>query len=207
MLPYEQHNMLPFEQQNTRTHIDEPPSTRSIVTQLFKRNLIPTPPGANHFAKRRSRVSTLHDVERAQKFLAKIEKKFHSNSIRVVTDFNPRSVNQSNATAKSRDSRSLGRVNKEIGASIVARVERDYNFTPQLGVRLKCTVRNKRDIVEGTLEYLGTVDNLKGRPHVIVAGLRLDGERERATDGMFLGKRYFKTAPKRSYFVPFKNCL
>ena len=61
--------------------------------------------------------------------------------------------------------------------------------------------------MRGTLQYLGHIDNLPKRSNIVVAGLQLEAKEELATDGSFLGKRYFTAPTKQGYFVPFKNCV
>lgn len=47
--------------------------------------------------------------------------------------------------------------------------------------------------------------NLKQSPPLIV-GMELPQDDKLATDGTFLGVKYFSTKPKRAYFVPAKLC-
>lgn len=96
---------------------------------------------------------------------------------------------------------------KHIDAGIVRAVIDRFHFLPYIGMNMKCRVSGKRRIVRGTLQFLGHLHKLPKRNNVVIAGLRLENDENLATDGTFLGKRYFVAPKKRGYFVRFKDCL
>lgn len=127
--------------------------------------------------------------------LTTMRNRLKTNNITVVTKYPTKDGDTSTNVQRSK-----------IDPGVVKRVVDDYRLKPKLGMYLECNVPGKDNTLKGTLKYLGTIANLPKRSDIIVAGLFLDSDADRGTDGTFLGKRYFATPPKRSYFVPFKYC-
>ena len=94
-----------------------------------------------------------------------------------------------------------------IDQGLVRAVNDKFHFKPFIGMPLQCNVSGKSTQMRGTLQYLGHIQNLPKRSNIVVAGLELEQTEDLATDGSFLGKRYFTAPAKRGYFVPFKNCI
>ena len=96
---------------------------------------------------------------------------------------------------------------EKIDESVAKVVKEHFHMKPNVGMHIQCKVPGKPERMKGTLQFLGHIPNLPRRTNVIVAGIQLEADEDLATDGTFLGKRYFSTAPKRGYFVPYKNCM
>ena len=90
--------------------------------------------------------------------------------------------------------------------SIKRYIESEYHVTPRMGMKLSCMVPNRSDPLTGKVKFLGNVSNLPNRSHLLVAGLEIEQPEDLATDGIFFGRRYFQTLPKRAYFLPFSTC-
>ena len=95
-------------------------------------------------------------------------------------------------------------IDEAIKETVVAKYH--PNMVPYLGMKMSCKVPSI-DRLNGTLKFLGYINNLPKKSDRIIAGLELDGEQNLGTDGTFLGKRYFTAPPKRGYFVPFESCV
>lgn len=78
-----------------------------------------------------------------------------------------------------------------------------------MGKTISCKIAGKSENVEGTLKWIGKIKKLSKNPNQappLIVGIELFKDENLATDGSFLGVKYFKTSPKRAYFVPAKLC-
>lgn len=130
-----------------------------------------------------------------EKIISNIRNKLNRNNIEVSVKYGDREV-----------SSEVKKRNLDIDDQVLKRVQDDFLLTPKLGMFVKCNIPGNRKTFDGTLRYLGTVNNLPNRSLDIIAGLQLHEDNDLGTDGTFLGKQYFTTEPKRGYFVPFKYC-
>ena len=110
------------------------------------------------------------------------------------------------ATLKATSAETKNDTQQVVEEGVMRSVEEKFHVKPSIGMHVKCKIPGKQEPMKGTLQFLGHINNLPKKSNVIVAGLELEKREELGTDGTFLGKRYFKSAPKRGYFVPVKNC-
>ncbi|GFR74984.1 ubiquitin carboxyl-terminal hydrolase CYLD [Elysia marginata] len=73
---------------------------------------------------------------------------------------------------------------------------------PDLGVGSLVQVQLKYPIY-GIIRWIGVTDDQSGKK---TAGLELEEEMSAATDGVYIGRRYFTCPPKRGLFVPLHRC-
>lgn len=98
--------------------------------------------------------------------------------------------------------------NAGIDNALVEAINDKFHFKPSIGMSIGCKVNGKASPLRGTLQYLGHINDLPvNKRNIVVAGLKLEDDEDLATDGTFLGKKYFNAPQKRGYFVPFKNCV
>ncbi|KII65896.1 Carboxypeptidase N catalytic chain [Thelohanellus kitauei] len=86
------------------------------------------------------------------------------------------------------------------------------NVNPDFTINemLTCQIPGRTQNLSGKLKWSGTIPELANHTSTplesIILGLELMKSDDLATDGTFLGKRYFTTKPNHAYFIPKNLC-
>lgn len=93
-----------------------------------------------------------------------------------------------------------------IDPSAIETVEAETQKKPFIGMPMQCKITGQENDMKGTLQFLGQVPEIPERDNILVAGVELESDLDFASDGTYLGRRYFRSPPNRAYFTSFKNC-